>query len=137
MYSSSMSDGLNKSSCSNKQFSASNTSLDRQPSGSNLDPSSHWSFTTSSNVRFTYWQRKFSKCGYNQISRGIYIINPYLFHQGWLYGNALFAKCVRYLFIVSTTSLNMMDIPFCAIYILTLICIHGLWNYILGILWWN
>lgn len=41
MYSSSMSDGLNKSSCSNKQFSASNTSLDRQPSGSNLDPSSH------------------------------------------------------------------------------------------------
>lgn len=42
-----MSDGLNKSSCSNKQFSASNTSLDRQPSGSNLDPSSHWSFTAS------------------------------------------------------------------------------------------
>ncbi|XP_048777527.1 alpha-catulin-like isoform X2 [Ostrea edulis] len=35
MYSSSMSDGLNKSSSSNKQFSASNTSLDRQPSGSN------------------------------------------------------------------------------------------------------
>lgn len=82
MYSSSMSDGLNKSSCSNKQFSASNTSLDRQPSGSNLDTSSHWSFTTSLSVRFTYWQRKFRKCGYNQISREIYINNPCLFHQG-------------------------------------------------------
>ena len=42
MYSSSMSDGLNKSSSSNKQFSASNTSLDRQPSGPNSEPLSHW-----------------------------------------------------------------------------------------------